>query len=120
MAKRTAQGAASAASTEATATGTVPAADAAGAAAAADAAATSSDDAAAPASTGPTFPLSVTIRNHATLAFSEPITGAFLPGGGSATVTLHDAEHAEQVADSLHNIVETNYLAPGALAVDPA
>lgn len=141
MAKRTASGAASAASTESvtasapatgeagagsaaptdtTATGT-PAADAAGAGAT-----TSSTDSAAPAvesSEAPVrfaFPLNVVIRNHAGLAFSEPITGAFLPGGGSATVTLHDEEHAEQVSDSLRNIVETNYLAPGALAVEPA
>lgn len=117
MTKRTAPGAASAASEKAPAAGATPGAEAA--AAAAGAAATSQDEAAA-AGTGPTFPLNVTIRNHASLAFSEPITGAFLPGGGSATVTLHDEEHADAVRDSLLNIVETNYLAPGALAVDPA
>jgi hypothetical protein len=96
MGKRTAQGAASAAATGA------------------------SSDAPAAAAGGPTYPLNVVIRNHASLAFSEPLTGAFLPGGGSATVTLHDEEHAEQVADSLKNIAETNYLAPDALVVEPA
>lgn len=69
---------------------------------------------------GPTFPLNGVIRNNASLAFSEPITGAYLPGGGSATVTLHDEEHAEQVVDSLQYIAESNYLARDAIQFGPA
>ena len=67
-----------------------------------------------------TFPLNAIVRNHGPIAVPEPISGAFLPAGGSATITLHDEEFAERVAASLKNIAETNYLAPGALEVGPA
>ena len=117
MTKRTAQGAAPAASTQAPATGTLPSADASGAAGAASPSTTPKVEKTSEAAHEPTFPLQVVLRNHAPIGFPEPVTGAYLAAGGSATVTLHDEEHAMQFADSLEKVVETNFLAPNALEV---
>jgi hypothetical protein len=66
------------------------------------------------------FPIRVNLRNNSSIPLSEPITGAYLPAGGAATVQMHDEAHAESVMDSLQKLAETNYLKPGSLVGDPA
>ena len=52
----------------------------------------------------PEFPVEVTLSNNGGFAVSEPVSGAFLPAGGSQTVWLHDAAHASRVLDNLREL----------------
>lgn len=63
------------------------------------------------------FPCVVMLLNHSGIAITERITGAFVPAGGSAPITLHDEAHASLVAESLQKLVEENFLSPRAIVV---
>jgi hypothetical protein len=66
------------------------------------------------------FPCSVRVLNNGRVSLTEKVSGAFLAAGGSATICLPDAETAKAVAESLQQLAEENYLAPGALVAQPA
>ena len=59
---------------------------------------------------GITFPFEVTLSNNGGFAVSDPVSGAFLPAGGSQTVWLHDEAHASRVRDSLCELAKRNNL----------
>lgn len=64
------------------------------------------------------FPRTVTIRNNSGIAMSEPYSGAYLQAGGSATVTLHDSDHAHRVLENFAALLERNYLQPEVLSIE--
>jgi len=71
-------------------------------------------------SSAPQFPMRVTISNHSSASISCRVSGAVLGAGGSATVTLHDEEHASAVQKSLTELAEANFIPLEKLAVVPA
>lgn len=56
------------------------------------------------------FPVQVMLRNNGGFSVSEPVSGAFLPAGGSQVVTLHDEAHASRVLDNLRELAHLNHL----------
>lgn len=56
------------------------------------------------------YPKTVCITNGTGMPISEPVSGAYIGPSEAAHVTLHDAEHAEAVANSLHEFATANYL----------
>lgn len=68
----------------------------------------------------PEFPCHVVIRNNSGIALADPVSGAFAQAGGSATVQLHDADHASEVVRSLTAFAEANYIPFDKLAIEPA
>jgi hypothetical protein len=71
-------------------------------------------------SAAPLFPMRVTLFNHSSASISCRISGAMLCAGGSATVTLHDEEHADAVQKSLMELADANFIPLEKLAVVPA
>lgn len=68
----------------------------------------------------PDFPCHVVIRNNSGIALADPVSGAFAQAGGSATLQLHDREHASEVVRSLTAFAEANYIPFDKLAIEPA
>lgn len=63
-----------------------------------------SDPPAEPVAVAATYPRSITLRNHSGFAVTEPATGAFVGGGASVHVTVHDEAQAVRVLQNARSI----------------
>lgn len=68
----------------------------------------------------PEFPIELRVFNHSSVSLAEKVSGAYLQAGGSAVITLADADHAAAVGKSLKQLADENFLSPSALVFTKA